>query len=223
MAESRLKPFSVGLWVAASLLLSACASSGVQAGAAVTGGTNSAETEVTSIGRDTSQGPDVAPTTPGELEQLITAFARCVEASFPIVLRFRIDPYTGLTIAVIQQRESEGEAAADVQADCVAKLALDSNIQAYELAHPVSLQAEQEIVAEFVKCAGLVSDRVREILREIPVDTLESVSSVLQALSLGEVDDGLIADQVAVTECMENARYGPERVFAEGHPWFNSP
>ena len=46
---------------------------------------------------------------PDDLEQALTRFGECVEESFPIVLRYRTDPFLGMSTEISFRHRDEGE------------------------------------------------------------------------------------------------------------------
>lgn len=90
---------------------------------------------------------------PAELEEAVASFGECVEQSFPIVIRFRADPFDGMSTEVASQREEDGERVDRVTAECNAQLDLDRRLNEYQAEHPMSAAERRQLVDEFVSCA----------------------------------------------------------------------
>jgi hypothetical protein len=154
---------------------------------------------------------------PGELEETLVAFGRCVEKSFPIVMRFRADAFSGLTTEVGSQREEDGERVDSVVADCMGQFDLERRLSAYQSEHPISAAKRDELVEDFISCAAAVSPEMSDL---VAGTELSSHSDVMKLLSELRPQRALTGDVlIDVSDC-ESEMTGPERVFSEGHPWF---
>jgi hypothetical protein len=186
------------------MLLAGC--TGDSAPAVITGATDRASTRLPNFGD------------PGELEETLVAFGKCVEKRFPIVMRFRADAFIGLTTEVGSQREEDGERVDSEVADCMGQFDLERRLSAYQSEHPVSGAAQRELVEAFISCASAVSTEVSDLVSGADLSSHYSVMTFLSELRPRNA--GLTADElIAVSEC-ESQMTGPERVFSGGHPWF---
>jgi hypothetical protein len=141
-----------------------------------------------------------------------------VEVSFPIVMRFRTDPFLGLSTEVGSQRKEEGDRVDRVVAQCMARLDLDRRLSVYQLAHPMSSADELELVDNFVLCARATSSAVADLVSEASLDSYDSVVAFVTALT--PPNSGLPPHVLfAVSDCQQQMT-GPTRVFRDGHPWF---
>lgn len=154
-----------------------------------------------------------------DLERALVSFGECVEQSFPIVMRFRADPFIGLSTEVGSQRKEDGERVDRVVSGCMGQLDLDRRLSAYQGEHPISPAEQRKLVEDFVSCVGAISPELSDLATGANLDSLNSVMTFVSELrpqNAGQSADGLIA----VSECHSELT-GPERVFSDGHPWFN--
>lgn len=152
-----------------------------------------------------------------ELDEALFSFGECVEESFPIVMRFRSDPFLGLSTEVSSQREEDGELVERVVADCNGQFDLDRRIGVYRGEHPASPAVQRELLDEFVSCVSDISSEASDRVARAKLESIASIDRFVIDLRPGS---GLeTEDLFAVTECMEDVT-GPEHVFSEGHPWF---
>jgi hypothetical protein len=183
---------------------------------AVVGCTSATPTVITaSTDRAVARLPDLED--PGELEEALVSFGKCVEESFPIVMRFRADPFVGLSTEVGSQRKEDGDRVDDVVANCMAQLDLDRRLSVYQSEHPASPDQQGELLDDFISCASGISTEISDRVSESNLDFGSVMGFVAE---VGPPTAGLPGeDLVAVTKCMEEIT-GPERVFMNGHPWF---
>lgn len=153
-----------------------------------------------------------------ELEDALVAFGECVEASFPIVMRFRADAFIGLTTEVGSQHSEDGDRVDSEVADCMGQFDLDRRLSAYQSEHPISADDQRQLIEDFVSCASTISPEMSDLVSGA---NLRSHNSVMVFISeLGPQNAGLPGEElIAVSDC-ESEMTGPERVFSEGHPWF---
>ena len=167
---------------------------------------------------------DVAPVRlpefdgPEELEEALVSFGECVEETFPIVMRFRADPFLGLTTEVISQREEDGDSVDRVTAVCSGTFDLDRRLAVYQGEHPISPDQQLALVDDFISCTTTVSPAIAERVSKAALDSLSSVDTLV--FDLDPRTSGLTgAELVAVSDCHSEIT-GPEMVFGVGHPWF---
>lgn len=152
-----------------------------------------------------------------ELEKALVSFGECVEQSFPIVMRFRADPFIGLSTEVGSQRKEDGERVDRVVSGCMGQLDLDRRLSVYQGEHPISPADQRELVEDFVSCVGAISPEVSNLASGANLASLDSVMTFVSELppqNAGRTEDE------PVSEC-HSELWGPERVFIDGHPWFN--
>jgi hypothetical protein len=191
------------LWFATLLaLLASCAST--DGAPTVTGATDRAPVRL----------PDF--TDPEDLEKAVVSFGECVEEIFPIVIRFRPDPFSGMSTEVGSQREDEGDDVDMVVAECMGQLDLERRLGVYQSTYPISSADRQQVLDEFISCADAVLPEISELVSEA---NLDSESSVTDFVSGFRPSDGPADEIVGVSDCYSDMT-GPERVFSEGHPWF---
>lgn len=151
-----------------------------------------------------------------ELQSAVEAFGHCVEDDFPIVIRFRPEPFNGITTDVASQRMDEDDAVQMVTAKCMAQLDLQRRLSAYQSAHPLSPADLHRLIDEFVSCASDISVEIGARASEANLSSHQSVMRFVGDLnSRGFTSDEL----VGVSDC-EAEMIGPEWVFDEGHPWY---
>ncbi len=160
------------------------------------------------------------PTDPARLEQLLVAYARCIEKSFPVVIRFRVDPFFGVNTEVASRLESEGDLVTTVVDSCSRRLDLDAKLGAYQTSNPVTPEQERKAVAEFVSCAAEISDWTAGILSDANLDTIESISDIQDQMYIEAASHENLQDLADVGECYLQALFGEPRVFSDGHDWF---
>jgi hypothetical protein len=153
-----------------------------------------------------------------ELIQALVAYGECVEQRFPIIIRFRADPFIGLSTQIGSQREDEGDLVDEVAEVCNRRLDLDRRISAYQVEHPLSSEDEDKLVAEFISCAGALSPAVAESVASANLETLDSVERFISILSPHDLSS---QDLIALSDC-DQEMTGPEWVFTDGYPWFTS-
>jgi len=161
-----------------------------------------------------------APSTPAELEQLLIAYAQCVEKSFPIVIRFRTDPFFGVSTGVSSRLENDP--VESVVESCKTELDLDDRTLAYQTANPVTPGEEQATVEEFTACVAGISDWAEGLISDASLDTIGSLADIQDEMYLAVTSDAHIEDLIDVGECYEFALFGVAREFAEGHAWYVS-
>ena len=211
------------LCVLLAIVVAACSPSGSSSGneaANSLGGSGAADGETNPTIAINNEPAIALPDfgSPGELEQALISYGECVEESFPIAMRFRVDPFVGLYTEIDSQREDEGDLVDQVAATCLRRLDLDRRLSVYMQEHPLSPADESELVAEFVSCANSVSPAAADFVSATSLDSLDSVTRLIIELvpSGGDVP---MDDLLALSEC-EVAITGPRRVFDDGHPWF---
>jgi hypothetical protein len=160
------------------------------------------------------------PDTGAELEQLLIAYAQCVEESFPIAIRFKTDPFFGMSIDVASRFENEGDLVDSVVESCKSDLALDERTLSYQTANPVTPEEEKEAVTEFAACIAGISDWASEAISEATLDTIGSLSAIQDEMYLAVTTDAQLQDLFDVGECYQATLFGAVRVFAEGHDWY---
>jgi len=160
------------------------------------------------------------PSSSAELEQLLIAYAQCVEESFPIAIRFKTEPFFGLSTEVASRLENEGVLVSAVVESCKSDLALDEMTLAYQTANPVTPEQEKEAVAQFSVCVAGISDWTSQAISEATLDTIGSLSSIQDDMYLMLTGDAQLQDLIDVGECYQFALFGVVRVFAEGHDWY---
>lgn len=160
--------------------------------------------------------PDVV--TPAELESVLLEFGECVESSFPIAIRFRLDHFVALETEVGSLLMEEGDEVDRVYAECSAESDLDRRISVYQQRNPLSPEGNRTIASEFVKCVGRVSSRAADSVADAGITSYNSAEAYVA--SLGPVGGGFSSDElIAISQC-RSAMLGAEVVFDEGHPWF---
>lgn len=191
-----------GLWLIGMLTLAGCSS----------------ESEPTRITAATDAVPEPLPdfNDSAELEEAVASFGECVEQSFPIVIRFRADPFDGMSTEVASQREEDGELVDSVTAECNAQLDLDRRLNAYQAEHPMSAAERRQLVDGFVSCARRMSPEVSRLVSEANLDSETAVADFLSELHANDLTQ---EELVGVSHC-QSEMTGPAMVFAEGHPWF---
>lgn len=217
------------LCVVLALVLAACSQSGsnsgdeglasvVESGAA--DGETDGETKVTTSDNNEPEIalPDFEST--GELEQALISYGECVEESFPIAMRFRVDPFVGLYTEIGSQREEEGDLVDQVDATCNRRLDLDRRISLYMVENPLSPADESKLVDEFVSCADTVSATAADAVSTANLDSLDSVAKFIIDL-VPEAGELSTDDLFSLGDC-EQSISGPRRVFDDGHPWFTT-
>lgn len=155
----------------------------------------------------------------GELEQAVLLFGECVEESFPIVIRFRGDPFLGLYTEVGSQDAGDGDLVDSVTATCTRDLDLDRRLSAYQEDSPLSLADEERLVDEFEACAAGLSELANEAVVEAELDSYESI--VQLEVELFEIPGLSNDDLIGISDCARSL-VGPERIFADGHEWFET-
>jgi len=154
-----------------------------------------------------------------ELEEALVSFGECVEESFPIVIRFRAEQFNGLSTEVVSQREEDVDRVDRVVADCQGQLDLERRISVYQGDHPLAPEDQRALVDDFISCSRQISAETSALISEANLDSEDSVMGFLSELIPGNA--GLDGDDlVAVSEC-QSEMTGPERVFSDGHAWFN--
>lgn len=191
-----------GLWLIGMTLLAGCSS----------------EVESPRVTAATDAVPERLPdfNDPAELEAAVVSFGECVEQSFPIVIRFRADPFDGMSTEVASQREEDGERVDSVTAECKAQLDLERRLNAYRAEHPMSVAERRRLVDEFASCARTMSPEVSSLVTEANLDSETAVADFLSGLHTHDLTQ---AELVGVGNC-QSEMTGPALVFAEGHPWF---
>lgn len=177
-------------------------------------------TEVTVVTTASDPAPKPLPDLAGpeELEETLISYGECVEETFPIVIRFRTDAFIGLETDVLFQSESDGDLVDAVTSECDARFDLDRRLSAYHGQHELSQSDRQKLVDEFVSCVKTVSPEVSDRVSEAGLQTLGDVNTYISALH--PLNSGLTEYELGgISECQSDMT-GPERVFAEGHPWF---
>lgn len=151
-----------------------------------------------------------------ELEHAVVAFAQCVEKSFPIAVRFRVDPFLGLSTEVASQRKEEGDAVDRVSAACNARFDLDRRLSAFQTAHPVTPEQDRALASDYVDCVKSVSAQVAVSLVDAAPTSYEDVLRFASTLDPTNVPPPTL---VAVSACQAELE-GTRQVFSTGHPWF---
>jgi hypothetical protein len=160
--------------------------------------------------------PDFAG--PEELEAALHSFGECVEQSFPIAMRFRVEPFVGLTTDVGSQREDDGDRVDSVVADCMGAQDLDRRLSVYQAEHMVTAGQDRQIVGEFASCVSSISTEISELVAQVDLVSQEDVSRFVSELARGN-DDPTGDELIAVSGCFDEMA-GPEIVFSDGYPWF---
>ena len=114
-----------------------------------------------------------------ELEAAVASFGECVEQSFPIVIRFRADPFDGMSTEVASQREEDGERVDSVTAECKAQLELERRLSAYQAEHPMSAVERRRLVDDFVSCVRTMSPEVSSLVTEANLDSETAMADFL--------------------------------------------
>jgi hypothetical protein len=160
--------------------------------------------------------PDFAG--PEELEAALHSFGECVEQSFPIAMRFRLDPFVGLSTEVGSQQQDDGDRVDTVVADCMGAQDLDRRLSVYQAERMVTAGQENQLAREFASCASSLSTEVSELVARVDLVTQEDVSQFVSVLNPRDAD--LTNDDlIAVSRCLDEMT-GPEIVFSDGYPWF---
>lgn len=160
--------------------------------------------------------PDFAE--PEELEAALHSFGECVEESFPIAMRFRLEPFVGLTTDVASQRQDESDRVDSVVADCMAAHDLDRRLSVYQAEHLPKPGHERSLAGEFAVCAAGISTKISNLVARVDLVSQADVSQFVSELAPWNADlTG--GELIAVNECFDGMA-GPEIVFSDGHSWF---
>lgn len=136
------------------------------------------------------------------LEQTVVAFASCVGDRTVIRIRFRSDPYVGLSYAIESPEPEVGPAA---EQECAASANLDAVVSRYLADHPLAPADEQLVVDRFAACAAnLVAGpdlSALHLIRDID-DLQQRIGGTLEQ-----------AQGEALNTCKLDAVFGTERTF----------
>jgi hypothetical protein len=133
-------------------------------------------------------------------------------------MRFRADPFNGLSTEVGSQRKEDGGQVDRVVAGCMGDLDLDRRLSVYQGEHPISPADQRELVDDFISCASKISTEISELVSEANLDSQTSVMGFVSELHPHNA--GLTGNElIAVSDC-HSEMTGPERVFSNGHFWF---
>jgi hypothetical protein len=166
----------------------------------------------------TDQAPERLPdfADPEDLEMAVVSFGECVEESFPIVIRFRTEPFSGMSTEVGSQHEDEGDQVDMVVAECMGQLDLERRMGVYQSTYPISSDDRYQVLEEFISCADAISPEISGLVSEANLGSENAVTDLVSGLRPSD----LTADElIGVSDCYSEMT-GPEQVFSEGHPWF---
>lgn len=183
----------------------------------VTGCTDSATRVTVGItAKVTTRLPDLAG--PAELEEALVSYGECVQQSFPIAMRFRVDAFTGMETEIGTLHKEDGDQVDRVAAECNAELDLDRRLGVYQGEHPITPADRQKLVEDFTTCVEAVSTDMADRVAAANLDTRMAVDSFVSAL-VRQASEFSRAELVAVSDCQAEMS-GPRAVFDDGYPWF---
>lgn len=166
--------------------------------------------------RVTTRLPDLAG--PAELEEALVSYGKCVEQSFPIAIRFRLDAFAGMETEIGSLHKEDSDRVDRVAAECNAQLDLDRRLGVYQGEHPIAPADRQKLVEDFVTCAEAVSPEMSDRVTAANLNTQTAIEEFMLALD-PHASNLTGAELVAVSDCHDEMA-GPRTVFDDGYPWF---
>lgn len=144
--------------------------------------------------------------TVAQLEQVVTAYARCLAENLDGTIRFNAQRFGGMLEEVrLPSGLRDSEAIARERARCEALTSVDAVTSSFAAAHALDEAEVLAIASEFTSCLATLpgfSD-VIESDQILTVDALVDVYTQLFRRSSGD-------ESIRLTDCYETALYGPD-------------
>jgi hypothetical protein len=146
------------------------------------------------------------------LEQTIVAFARCLAREANVTIRYRLDPFDGMSysIQIPGAGRDDAERGTALEETCQEETSLDIVVTAYQAGNPLLPDDIAGLLAEFRACVASTSPAVEATIPELA--TLEDVGRFV-AESMGTLPT---EDWMLLSDCEQSTVYGPEHSYPVG-------